>query len=258
MPTVHYISRETLRKHGIGHIPWELMNKNVTGSSDSNKKQRVMTTNASVTSVKAEVVTNGLIRINATGTARGSKEQQPPYSLTTTNDNTVPSETKHRKRCSHGGCTNFAQKGGVCVIHGAMKTYCQNEGCTNKAVKGGVCITHGAKTKRCRFEGCTNKAVKGGVCITHGAKVNTKKRCNFEGCTNGAVKGGVCITHGAKTKRCSFEGCTNKAVKGGVCVTHGANMKQCGPEECKEAHNIGVNTNCKNNCTRLTFNCIHK
>jgi hypothetical protein len=25
-------------------------------------------------------------------------------------------ETKHRKHCSHGGCTNFAQKGGVCVI----------------------------------------------------------------------------------------------------------------------------------------------
>jgi hypothetical protein len=142
---------------------------------------------------------------------------------------TKETETKNRKRCSHGGCTNFAQKGGVCVIHGAKMRHCQNEGCTNKAVKGGVCVTHGANVKRCSFEGCTNKA----------------------------VKGGVCITHGAKTKRCSFEGCTNKAVKGGVCVTHGANMKQCGPEECKEAQNIGVNTNCKNNCTRLTFNCIH-
>jgi hypothetical protein len=35
MPTVHYISRETFRKHGIGHIPWELMNK----------KHKVTTTN---------------------------------------------------------------------------------------------------------------------------------------------------------------------------------------------------------------------
>jgi hypothetical protein len=35
MPTVHYVSRETFRKHDIGHIPWELMNK----------KHRVTTTN---------------------------------------------------------------------------------------------------------------------------------------------------------------------------------------------------------------------
>ena len=68
-PTVHYISRETLRKHGISLIPWELMNK----------KQRVTTTNAaSVTNEKAEVV-DGTIRVNATGTAAvESEEQQPP------------------------------------------------------------------------------------------------------------------------------------------------------------------------------------
>jgi hypothetical protein len=87
MPTVHYISRETLRKHGIGHIPWELMNKNATESSDIIKKQKVITTiNALVTNVTAEVVDfDGAVRINATGAdARGIGEQQPPYSLTTT------------------------------------------------------------------------------------------------------------------------------------------------------------------------------
>ena len=72
MPTVHYISRETLRKHGIGHIPWELMNK----------KQRVTTTNDAsddVSNVKAEVV-DGTIRVNAavTAAAKSSEEQQPP------------------------------------------------------------------------------------------------------------------------------------------------------------------------------------
>jgi hypothetical protein len=70
MPTVHYILRETLRKHGIGHIPWELMNK----------KQKVTTTNASdAANVKAEVV-DGTIRVKAAGTAaaKRSEEQQPP------------------------------------------------------------------------------------------------------------------------------------------------------------------------------------
>jgi hypothetical protein len=65
MPTVHYISRETLRKHGIGHIPLELMNK----------KQRVTTTNAEVVDVT--------IRVNAAGTAAAKTEKnQPPYKST--------------------------------------------------------------------------------------------------------------------------------------------------------------------------------
>ena len=64
MPTVHYISRETMRKHGIGHIPLELMNK----------KQRV-TTNFEVVDVT--------IRVNAAGTAAAKSEQhQPPYKST--------------------------------------------------------------------------------------------------------------------------------------------------------------------------------
>ena len=70
MPTVHYISRETYRKHGIGHIPWELMNSAPTAgnSNSSSKKRRVTTTtNAAVTNV-----------INATDTAANSGVQQPP------------------------------------------------------------------------------------------------------------------------------------------------------------------------------------
>ena len=53
-----------------------------------------------------------------------------------------------RKLCSSDGCTNLAQKGGVCVKHGATltKKKCSSSGCTNLAQKGGVCIKHGAET----------------------------------------------------------------------------------------------------------------
>ena len=100
---------------------------------------------------------------------------------------------------------------------------CSSDGCTNQAQKGGVCIRHGAKVKQCSSDGCTNQAQNGGLCIKHGAKW-TKKRCSSDGCTNKAVKGGVCKRHGAKVKRCSSDGCTNQAKRGGVCWRHGANL----------------------------------
>jgi hypothetical protein len=68
---------------------------------------------------------------------------------------------------------------------------CSFEGCTKQAQKGGVCVTHGAMVKRCRFEGCTYQAVKGGVCVTHGAKRHVYICTFVGGCTNQAQKGGV-------------------------------------------------------------------
>ncbi len=99
--------------------------------------------------------------------------------------------------------------------------YCSAEGCSNQAQKGGVCIKHGAKVKRCSSEGCSNLARKGGVCKRHGAKIKIK-HCSSKGCTTYAVKGGVCVRHGATLKRCSTEGCESNAKKGGVCRRHGA------------------------------------
>ena len=80
---------------------------------------------------------------------------------------------KH-KRCSSDGCTNQAQKGGVCTRHGATREYkrCSTEGCTSFALKGGVCMKHGAKKKLCSVEGCTNHSKRGGVCWRHGAYRN--------------------------------------------------------------------------------------
>ena len=56
--------------------------------------------------------------------------------------------------CTFKGCTKQAQKGGVCVTHGAIKKHklCSHDGCTKQAVKGGVCITHGAKVKGLLFD----------------------------------------------------------------------------------------------------------
>ena len=148
---------------------------------------------------------------------------------------------KHKK-CDIEGCTNHAQKGGVCERHSAWvrvrgsKKRCDIEGCTNYAVKKGVCKRHGAKVgprKLCDIKGCTNTAKKGGVCKRHGAEVGPSKKCDIEGCTNIAQNGGVCKRHGAKRgprKKCDIEGCTNIAQKGGFCNRHGSSgayARQC-------------------------------
>eukprot|EP00984_Skeletonema_dohrnii_P024726 scaffold13857_cov76-Skeletonema_dohrnii-CCMP3373.AAC.3 len=54
---------------------------------------------------------------------------------------------------------------------------CSSEGCKSIAQKGGVCIRHGAKVKRCNSGGCTNQ---GGVCRRHGAELKSC-RCNSKG-----------------------------------------------------------------------------
>jgi hypothetical protein len=135
------------------------------------------------------------------------------------NVDNVDKRNSKRKRCSHEGCTNQAQKRGVCIRHGAERKLCSHEGCTNQAQKLGVCCGHGAERKLCSHEGCTNTAKKLGVCTRHGA---VSKCCSHEGCTNVARKLGVCCVHGAVLKRCSHEGCTNQAQKRGVCIRHGA------------------------------------
>jgi hypothetical protein len=162
---------------------------------------------------------------------------------------------QYRKLCSVDVCTNIAQKGGVCIRHGAKITrqLCSIEECSNIAVRGGVCKKHGAK-KLCSTEGCPNQAKNGGVCIKHGAKV---KICSEEGCKSQVRQGGVCYKHGAGKgddgnklkkkedwrkyrKKCSADGCTTFARTGfEVCMKHGAKVdyKRCGNEDC---NNIAV------------------
>ena len=135
-----------------------------------------------------------------------------------------------KRTCSHEGCTNLAQRRGVCDRHGA-KSKCSEDGCTNAAVREGFCFRHGGKVT-CSHEGCTNLACRRGVCATHGAK----PKCSEDGCTNIATKGGLCTRHGAGAKKyiCGHEGCTNVVKQGGLCKRHGANTKKyiCRQEGC--------------------------
>ena len=136
------------------------------------------------------------------------------------------------KRCSSDGCTNLAQKGGVCIKHGATvkrKKRCSHDGCTKQAKNGGLCMKHGAKVKRCSIEECKSYAQNGGLCMKHGAKV---KQCSKDGCTKQARNGGLCRKHGAKVKQCSSAGCENNALRGGKCWTHGDKPK-CSTSGCQ-------------------------
>jgi len=129
------------------------------------------------------------------------------------------------KQCNYEGCTNLAQKGGVCIKHGAKVKLCSSDGCTNQAKKGGVCKKHGAKVKLCSKEGCTNQAQGGGLCWTH----REKPKCSASECTNYALARGVCWRHGAKRKLkpCSIEGCKSLATRrGGLCYSHWAKKRR--------------------------------
>ena len=114
--------------------------------------------------------------------------------------NTRKNQRKVYKRCSVEGCNKFAQKGGVCNVHGAgkMARICVFEGCKNHAkLRGGVCRRHGER-KICTIPGCKSLVTKGTYCNEHrtdGYKKKPQGLCNFEGCTNHRKKGGFCRRH---------------------------------------------------------------
>ena len=58
--------------------------------------------------------------------------------------------------------------------HGAKIKRCSTEGCTNYAQKRGVCRRHGAEIKLCSSDWCTNNVIRGGVCRRYGAKRNAQ------------------------------------------------------------------------------------
>ena len=108
--------------------------------------------------------------IITTNRTKKRKRQLVEVEETSTEPTTVK---KHEKNtCRHEGCTKWAQKGGVCVKHGAEVTRCRHEGCNNQVQNQGVCQKHGAKKYKytCTHEGCNNKAQSQGVCFKHGAK----------------------------------------------------------------------------------------
>ena len=185
-------------------------------AEDDEPEQSAAPTNTSSEQGNGSFISSPQSKCTSNRKRKSSLEQDPSRKE-------VVNKKKCRPKCSVDGCTNEAQKSGVCIRHGAKrKKRCSSEGCTNQAYIGGVCMRHGAKRKkRCSSEGCTNQAVKGGVCKRHGAKV---KRCSSAGCTSVAKRRGVCIKHGGKRK-CSMEGCTKHVVQGGVCWKHGVRRR---------------------------------
>ena len=57
-----------------------------------------------------------------------------------------PVTSRGSPRCSYEGCPRYAQRGGVCITHGAVfiRKRCKVEGCENGVKKRGLCRRHGA------------------------------------------------------------------------------------------------------------------
>ncbi|GKY97115.1 hypothetical protein MPSEU_000669900 [Mayamaea pseudoterrestris] len=47
------------------------------------------------------------------------------------------------RRCVHSGCSRFAQKAGLCFVHGAKRPVCQTLGCTRVVHTNRLCYRHG-------------------------------------------------------------------------------------------------------------------
>lgn len=141
--------------------------------------------------------------------------------------------------CAREGCERNAQKGGICIGHGAPRgkyVRCSVEGCGRVAQRRdeGLCVGHGGTRpprRECSRPGCARHVVSDGVCLAHGAtRRQVRPTCSVEGCASQARHGGVCMRHGASYKRprCRVEGCDNQSVRGGVCKRHGAKLINLG------------------------------
>ena len=89
-------------------------------------------------------------------------------------DTSSPSPKRKRASKRKRGSSLGEDLSGKMVARKKYRYECSADGCTNYAQKGGVCVRDGAKVKRCSSEECTNQAKKGGVCMKHGAKVNAE------------------------------------------------------------------------------------
>lgn len=152
-----------------------------------------------MTAVLEEVVSESLVTTKAahvaTATAAPTMPQPTAGSLC---QRTALIKEKIKPVCIYEGCTNLAQRRGLCGKH-ARKTkqqICQVRDCTSKVVNMGVCSRHGARRPICSRDGCAKYAVKGGVCVMHGA-TPIRKRCTQEGCNNYSIRRGLCASHGA-------------------------------------------------------------
>ena len=69
--------------------------------------------------------------------------------------------------CSHEGCTNQAQKGGVCITHGAKKKIASTRGAPTKS-KGEAFASRMAQKRNVAARGVQQANSIGVVCCIHG------------------------------------------------------------------------------------------
>tara|TARA_B110000967_G_C18805471_1_gene520801 strand:- start:31 stop:1299 length:1269 start_codon:yes stop_codon:yes gene_type:complete len=131
-------------------------------------------------------------------------------------------KNKPSRICTHTGCTNKAQRRGVCHKHGgSTRSICRHPGCPTRANARGLCCKHGGGTwSVCEHPECTTKAVARGLCKKHGCN----GACQHPGCPTSANVRGLCVKHGGVTRSaCLYPGCTTNAQARGLCFKHGCN-----------------------------------
>ncbi|OQS07405.1 amidohydrolase family protein, partial [Thraustotheca clavata] len=163
----------------------------------------------------------------------------------------IESTTAAPRKANHcryeGGCTKYAQAGGMCIAHGggrlctvatcpayntrtcrlhggSMK--CMHADCTNAAIgKLRVCCKHGGGRK-CQTEGCNKYDAGKGFCLSHGGG----RLCKHDDCPKKQYRQGFCYEHATKAM-CRVEGCPRLDLGKGFCKTHGGGYT-CKVEGC--------------------------
>ena len=112
-----------------------MVNHSVDDDSDEELGAYIYRTSRTAELLREEVVmnnetsTNNNDKSNNIPTRKSKRKKQPLEG----EDHATPAvstraKKRVRKQCTYEGCTNYAQKGDVCIRHGAKKKRCKYEG----------------------------------------------------------------------------------------------------------------------------------
>ena len=145
-------------------------------------------------------------------------------SASTEHDYTSQASLGGKKKCTKSGCDKFAQRGGLCIKHGAVvirKKYpCKHQGCEKHSRAGGFCVAHGGN----RLPKMTTTATMATTTMTTMSTMPTmktmtkkkKKKIGLKGWVGGGVGAGV------GRPKCRHGRCSKFARSGkkGFCIIH--------------------------------------
>ena len=106
-------------------------NKTSTASAHQSQSQRTLSRN--ISPIEKQAGAGESVSLPSLQRKGAMKRRKREYSNEGDRPGNKVARKKHRHRygCSFDGCTNKAQKGGVCNRHGAGRKLCSSEGCTN-------------------------------------------------------------------------------------------------------------------------------